>query len=64
MNEYEIEVKLCFVGSVTVEAANKHDAVRIVRDNFRAMLGNCETNECPAIIDWDIEPHSTTTVKQ
>lgn len=56
-----MEVKLSFTGSVTVEADSFHEAVRIVQNNFRAMLGNCETNNCPAIIDWDIEPHSSAT---
>lgn len=62
MNEYEIEVKLSFTGSVTVEASSKHDALQIVRDNFRAMIGNCEDNGCDAIVDWDIDPHSSAIV--
>lgn len=57
-----MEVKLSFTGCVTVEADSFHEAVRIVQNNFRAMLDKCETNNCPAIIDWDVDKHSSVTV--
>lgn len=62
MSSYKLDVKLSFTGSIEVEADSKYEARRIVQDNFRALLDKCETNNCTAIIDWDVDKHSSATV--
>ena len=62
MSSYKLDVKLSFIGSVEVEAESKYEAQNIVRDNLCAMLGRVETNNCPLILDWNIDPHSSATV--
>ena len=62
MKKFNICVNVVFEGTVTVKANNKEEAKQVVRDNFRATIGDCGCNMNENIQTWEVDVHGETCI--
>lgn len=62
MNEYTVNIRLVFNGTVKVKANTVYDAKRIVQQHIHACRPTVSDDADDRIIDWNVDSHSDTEV--